>query len=241
MIRYRIAYPNELYHQGIKGQKWGVRRFQSSDGKLTEEGKKRYSHSRESSKRADTVYDTASKIEPRITKDVKYALKGTTARMYGLNNRLKTRNSLKRKIENDAYNEQISLADSASKIKDAVRYTALSDDSDFTKNYFKIKSNLESMGYSESRCKNFFDLYDKGLVKHKSVQSVFKTPEGQTFEMQFHTKSSQNAKNKKLPLYEEARKPGISKVRLTELEQKMDELAKNVPTPKDVYSIKSHG
>ncbi len=32
-----------LSHHGIKGQKWGVRRFQNKDGSLTEEGKKRYS------------------------------------------------------------------------------------------------------------------------------------------------------------------------------------------------------
>ena len=32
----------ELYHHGIKGQKWGVRRFQNEDGTLTEEGKARY-------------------------------------------------------------------------------------------------------------------------------------------------------------------------------------------------------
>ena len=32
----------ELYHHGIKGQKWGVRRFQNDDGTLTEAGKARY-------------------------------------------------------------------------------------------------------------------------------------------------------------------------------------------------------
>ena len=30
----------ELYHHGILGQKWGVRRYQNEDGSLTEEGKK---------------------------------------------------------------------------------------------------------------------------------------------------------------------------------------------------------
>ena len=35
--------PNELYHHGIKGQKWGVRRFQNPDGSLTEAGRNRYS------------------------------------------------------------------------------------------------------------------------------------------------------------------------------------------------------
>lgn len=33
---------DELYHHGVKGQKWGVRRYQNDDGTLTEEGKKRY-------------------------------------------------------------------------------------------------------------------------------------------------------------------------------------------------------
>ena len=33
---------NELQHWGIKGMKWGVRRYQNSDGTLTAAGKKRY-------------------------------------------------------------------------------------------------------------------------------------------------------------------------------------------------------
>ena len=32
---------NELQHHGIKGQKWGVRRFQNKDGSLTAAGKSR--------------------------------------------------------------------------------------------------------------------------------------------------------------------------------------------------------
>lgn len=32
----------ELYHHGIKGMKWGVRRYRNSDGSLTPAGKKRY-------------------------------------------------------------------------------------------------------------------------------------------------------------------------------------------------------
>lgn len=34
--------PSELYHHGIKGMKWGVRRYRNKDGSLTPAGKKRF-------------------------------------------------------------------------------------------------------------------------------------------------------------------------------------------------------
>ena len=33
---------NFLFHHGVKGQHWGVRRYQNYDGTLTEEGKAHY-------------------------------------------------------------------------------------------------------------------------------------------------------------------------------------------------------
>lgn len=42
MTNYRY-YSNGLYHHGIQGMKWGVRRFQNEDGSLTAEGTARYS------------------------------------------------------------------------------------------------------------------------------------------------------------------------------------------------------
>ena len=35
-------YNNELKHFGVKGQKWGVRRYQKEDGTLTRAGRQRY-------------------------------------------------------------------------------------------------------------------------------------------------------------------------------------------------------
>lgn len=39
---YILTSNGELYHWGIKGMKWGVRRYQNKDGSLTPDGLKRY-------------------------------------------------------------------------------------------------------------------------------------------------------------------------------------------------------
>lgn len=38
----QYSYASELVHYGIKGQKWGVRRYQNKDGSLTPQGQRRY-------------------------------------------------------------------------------------------------------------------------------------------------------------------------------------------------------
>ncbi len=37
-----MYYNNQIWHWGVKGMKWGVRRYQNADGSLTDAGKKRY-------------------------------------------------------------------------------------------------------------------------------------------------------------------------------------------------------
>ena len=61
MYEYNMTYPNELYHYGVKGMKWGVRRYQNYDGSYTKAGMKRFNKSLETYEKADARYKAAKK------------------------------------------------------------------------------------------------------------------------------------------------------------------------------------
>lgn len=51
-----------IKHSGVKGMKWGVRRYESSDGTLTPAGKKRYGADLQAGKAASKGLDAASRL-----------------------------------------------------------------------------------------------------------------------------------------------------------------------------------
>lgn len=55
-----------LCHHGVKGQKWGIRRYQNADGTLTAEGRKRYGISRKPGSFQDWGDDISNLRENRI-------------------------------------------------------------------------------------------------------------------------------------------------------------------------------
>ena len=60
---------NELYHHGIKGQKWGVRRYQNKDGSLTKLGQKRMQVFSDAADKAKKNYKYAKADAERFTKE----------------------------------------------------------------------------------------------------------------------------------------------------------------------------
>ena len=79
----RDLYSNYLAHHGIKGQKWGVRRFQNPDGTLTDEGRKRYLNSDGSlTKKGEKQYE---KAKTELTKYGDKSFSDISALQYMLN------------------------------------------------------------------------------------------------------------------------------------------------------------
>lgn len=70
---YYIVKQTELYHHGIKGMKWGVRRFQKKDGTLTPAGKKRYDEPNTSNENGQKV---KKKSKHRLMLEEKYKAQG---------------------------------------------------------------------------------------------------------------------------------------------------------------------
>lgn len=61
-------YQAELYHHGIKGQRWGVRRYQNPDGSLTPTGKKRYGIDGLDASKRDDVSKLSDRKKRKVAK-----------------------------------------------------------------------------------------------------------------------------------------------------------------------------
>ena len=67
-MEYELYYSDELKHWGVKGMRWGVRRYQNRDGTLTEAGKKRYAKEMEKLKAEEKMLKNKERTKAKLDK-----------------------------------------------------------------------------------------------------------------------------------------------------------------------------
>jgi hypothetical protein len=65
---YAVDATNDLYHWGVRGMKWGIRRYQNKDGSLTAAGKKRYKATEEELKAREKVIRNTERARAKQAK-----------------------------------------------------------------------------------------------------------------------------------------------------------------------------
>lgn len=103
MGQEKLLSDNELYHHGILGQKWGVRRYQNADGTLTSEGRERMlAKARKYESKANTTIGESNSAKRKRAKlnqkakDARYEVKKSDLKKARLK---KSENNAKRSVK----------------------------------------------------------------------------------------------------------------------------------------------
>lgn len=186
MEAWRKELYGELYHHGVKGQKWGVRRYQNADGSLTAKGRAKYKldsgdrkHEAKGYKKALNAYDKySSKLKSN------YIRNAETARRYTLANKTdKAKKSSelakeyeKRKAINDKQTQR--LIDEASKkkysviSKDAYRDTRTAGEKYVIPMLGGMYGVVTLNAYNESRYKDRYQAEYRGRMVRETPMAV---------------------------------------------------------------------
>ncbi|AMW17149.1 minor capsid protein [Glaesserella parasuis] len=176
-------------------------------------------------------------VEPEITEKITEIISSVGAKTAGLEYRLKSLESLKRKVETEVL-AGISEKQAINSVKDVIRYTAILDVNNFVLQYDKIQSALEKQGYFTVVVKN---TWKYGAV-YKGVNTFVTTlikKDNVVFELQYHTQQSFDLKNGVLHnLYEQFRDPATPQDERKKLYEKMQILSSKLTVPKDIQKVK---
>ncbi|MCT8532974.1 minor capsid protein [Glaesserella parasuis] len=176
-------------------------------------------------------------VEPEITEKITEIISSVGAKTAGLEYRLKSLESLKRKVETEVL-AGISEKQAINSVKDVIRYTAILDVNNFVLQYDKIQSALEKQGYFTVVVKNTW----KDSAVYKGVNTFVTTlikKDNVVFELQYHTQQSFDLKNGVLHnLYEQFRDPATPQDERKKLYEKMQILSSKLTVPKDIQKVK---
>ena len=181
----------------------------------------------------DKLVEKSQKIEPTITADINNIATKAGGKLVGLENRLKSPSSIKRKIEDEAA-DGFSKSLSLNKIRDAIRYTTVFKEGDFVTRYKAMQYLLAIEGYKTIVVKNTW----KNDSAYKGVNTFIQNEDGDVFEMQYHTQQSFDVKNGLLhKLYEKFRDPKTPIHEKEKLLLEMRKLSSKIKVPEGVELI----
>jgi hypothetical protein len=184
---------------------------------------------------ADEFLDRARRAEPGITDSMRRISDGVPgSEMVGLDYRLKTDDSFKRKLATAiADNPDLSISEHLADMKDSVRYTMRVDQDGYTAGVQHAVQTLRDQGYEPVKFKNTW-----GGDGYQGINSMWRDPStGHVFEVQFHTAQSFDAKMVTHELYEQARLPGVDADTRMALDRQQAEIFGQVPVPPGAAGI----
>ncbi|WP_175412286.1 ATP nucleotide 3'-pyrophosphokinase [Streptomyces sp. TRM64462] len=179
--------------------------------------------------KVDAFLADAREAERSISPQVRAAAWLTDAELIGFDSRLKSPDSLKRKVatsmkETPGQSVEAALAT----MNDAVRYTLQWPDAHYTTGVVDASAHLSSWGNDSIRWKNTWGR----ASGYKGLNTAWKAPRsGMRFEIQFHTPASKWAQEETHKLYEEQRLPSTPPERKKELQAQQDAIFAAVPVP----------
>ena len=176
-------------------------------------------------KLADELLSAAAKTEPEITAALQ-SLESESAKLVGLEHRLKSKESLARKILSDAHDMEVSLEEAASGIGDVVRYTFCIDEDQYVPVTDKTLKYLSEKHISVIKFRNRW-----GGEGYKGINMNLKTADGIIFELQFHTPASFEAKELEHANYEIVRSETATEEEKIAAEAYAKEIYAKVPVP----------
>lgn len=187
-------------------------------------------------KQVINYHKKAAANEPSITKEIVRIIKANNGEMEGLDFRLKTFDSFKRKAIEKII-EAGDVKEGLEAIYDIVRYTSISSTEDLTDHYFSVMEEMKAREYRLVRVKN---TWDSKTNPYRGINTVIENNKGQKFELQFHTPESFDMKqNKQHDLYEEFRLSTTSEERKEWLLDEMFKMSSTLKKPTGVENIKS--
>ncbi|MEU7135985.1 ATP nucleotide 3'-pyrophosphokinase [Streptomyces sp. NPDC046261] len=179
--------------------------------------------------RVDAFAEEARKAERSISPQVRAAARLTSAELVGFDQRLKSPDSLKRKVATSMKEHPGQKVNEAlAGINDSVRYTLQWPDGRYTTGVTLASHALSVWGNDSVKWSNTW-----GRAKgYKAINSAWQAPRSQhRFEVQFHTPAGKHAQEVTHKLYEEQRLPGTSPERARELQEQQDAIFAAVPVP----------